>query len=155
MIVDVAGGTDGQTVHSRPPCEVEDAVGRVRPKPGEQLQVRKKVQAPDEPAQPSSGQQTHQVGSETLFPNTLYDSSTYRSKHDPEDQPAEAPQDNSRCGGVLREAGQRPERAQKDSQESCFQQLRFPSCIWGKARREKEEGQQGQMITKQSPPGST
>lgn len=53
---------------------------------------------------------------------------THRSKHDPENQPAEAPDDNPGRRRALGQAGQAPEGAQEYSQESCLQELGFPSC---------------------------
>lgn len=56
---------------------------------------------------------------------------TYRSKHDPEDQPPKAPDDDAggRRGGG--QAGEGPERAEEYRQEASLQELRFPSCGTG------------------------
>lgn len=63
------------------------------------------------------------------FPrNTANKSSTYCSKHDSENQPPEAPQNDPGRGGPPGQSRQSPERAEEDPQESCFQKLGLPSC---------------------------
>lgn len=50
-------------------------------------------------------------------------SPTYCSKHDPEDQPSKAPDDNAGRRSALGQAGEGPEWAEEYPQETCFQEL--------------------------------
>lgn len=54
--------------------------------------------------------------------------STYRSKHDAENEPAEGPDDDGGRRSVRGQAGQGPERAQEHPQEPRLQELRLPAC---------------------------
>lgn len=105
MTVNEATAADERTVHSGPLCEAEDAVGWARPTG---TGHHGGILDADQPARPGPAWQPTRITRcvlRTLFPNTFTQSSTYRSKHDSEDQPAEAPQDDFGCRGVLREAG--------------------------------------------------